>query len=195
MLAVHRGAVTGAEPNLDSSLPEDLKLPEKVLFRSVTRARDLFRAGEVLDDASGLRFVIDLPEDLDQFAVVEKRQIETFLRLAKERGADQGYVAQSRRKWWSVGLKEPAPILATYMARRSPAFVRNEAAARHINIAHGLYPREHLSTDKLAALAHHLNTTTDVVNGRTYAGGLTKFEPREMERLLVPAPDSLVAIA
>jgi hypothetical protein len=27
--------------------------------------------------------------------------------------------------------------------------------------------------------------------GRTYAGGLTKFEPREMERLLVPHPELL----
>jgi hypothetical protein len=27
-----------------------------------------------------------------------------------------------------------------------------------------------------------------VDDGRTYAGGLTKFEPREMERLLVPDP-------
>jgi adenine-specific DNA-methyltransferase len=27
--------------------------------------------------------------------------------------------------------------------------------------------------------------------GRTYAGGLTKFEPREMERLLVPDPSAL----
>ena len=25
-------------------------------------------------------------------------------------------------------------------------------------------------------------------DGRTYAGGLTKFEPREMERLAVPDP-------
>jgi adenine-specific DNA-methyltransferase len=30
--------------------------------------------------------------------------------------------------------------------------------------------------------------------GRTYAGGLTKFEPREMERLLVPSPELLGAM-
>ena len=38
----------------------------------------------------------------------------------------------------------------------------------------------------LTALVRHLNTTTSVCDGRTYAGGLTKFEPREMERLLIP---------
>jgi hypothetical protein len=30
-------------------------------------------------------------------------------------------------------------------------------------------------------------------SGRTYAGGLTKFEPREMERLIVPSPAMLVS--
>jgi adenine-specific DNA-methyltransferase len=40
-----------------------------------------------------------------------------------------------------VRLRPPAPILATYMARRPPAFVHNLAGARHVNIDHGLYPR------------------------------------------------------
>ena len=40
----------------------------------------------------------------------------------------------------------------------------------------------------LTALARHLSTSVNIRDGRTYAGGLTKFEPREMERLLVPEP-------
>jgi hypothetical protein len=74
------------------------------------------------------------------------------------------------------------------MARRPPAFVRNVAAARHINVAHGLYPREPLSEETLRELAEYLSRMTMVEDGRTYAGGLTKFEPREMERLLIPHP-------
>jgi hypothetical protein len=85
-----------------------------------------------------------------------------------------------------VGLRTPAPILATYMARRPPAIVRNPADARHINIAHGLYPREPLSHSVLDRLANALRSSITVCEGRTYAGGLTKFEPREMERLMIP---------
>jgi hypothetical protein len=77
------------------------------------------------------------------------------------------------------------------MARRPPAFVRNLAGARHINIAHGLYPRDRLAPRSLDALARYLATATTLTQGRTYAGGLTKFEPREMERLLVPTPELL----
>ena len=92
-----------------------------------------------------------------------------------------------------MGLREPAPILATYMARRTPAFVVNRAGARHLNIAHGLYPREPASPELLRLLAEYLRTSVTRREGRTYAGGLTKFEPREMERLLVPEPHRLLS--
>jgi hypothetical protein len=77
------------------------------------------------------------------------------------------------------------------MARRPPAFVRNIVDARHINIAHGIYPRETMSPLALRTLAEFLSVSTTTHQGRTYAGGLTKFEPREMERLIVPSPSIL----
>ena len=43
----------------------------------------------------------------------------------------------------------------------------------------------------LAKLAGYLSHHISMAEGRTYAGGLTKFEPREMQRLLVPMPDML----
>lgn len=135
------------------------------------------------------------PVDLDIFEPGDRHRIEAFLRIAKEQGADQGFIARHRKAWWSVGLRDPAPILATYMARRLPVFVRNTARARHINIAHGLYPREALSEEQLRHLASYLSGKVSVDEGRTYAGGLTKFEPREMERLLVPSTGLLAGAA
>jgi hypothetical protein len=78
------------------------------------------------------------------------------------------------------------------MARRPPVFVRNLVEARHINIAHGLYPRDPgMDAPLLDQLALWLSRTVTSASGRTYAGGLTKFEPGEMERLLVPLPHLL----
>ena len=187
---VHRGQVTGAN-DVWIAGPHSAGLPDKVLFPSVTKARELFAAGLYLDDPTRLRNIIDLPADLDELDGPDRRAVEVFLKYAKSRGVDLGYVASNRRAWWSVSLREPAPILATYMARRPPTFVRNLAAARHINIAHGLYPRDSLSTATMDALTAYLASTVSTRHGRTYAGGLTKFEPREMERLLVPTPELL----
>jgi hypothetical protein len=141
----------------------------------------------------GLRNVIDIPADLDVFDADARKRIDRFLRQARRAGVHRGYVATHRKAWWSVGLREPAPILATYMARKPPAFVQNSALARHINIAHGLYPREPIPTQALSRLVAALRTSISVAQGRTYAGGLTKFEPKEMERLLVPDLSMLLA--
>ena len=190
---VHRGQVTGANKVwIAGDHAEDL--PTCVLFPTITKARELFQAGRVLNDARSLRRVIDLPLDLDHFDGFERLAIDRFLDRAKLLGTDTGYIARTRRPWWSVRLRPPAPILATYMARRPPAFVRNLANARHINIAHGLYPRQLLSERALTRLIEHLSTTSQIADGRTYAGGLTKFEPKEMERLLVPRPELLERI-
>lgn len=189
---VHRGTVTGANAVFIATA-ETRDVPERFKFRSVTKARELIAAGRVLKDTSALRSVVDLPDDLDELSTQEKVAVEKFLESARAQGADKGYVARNRRAWWSVGLRAPAPILATYMARSAPAFVRNVAEARHINIAHGLYPREALSETQMTRLVEYLSTGISVLDGRTYAGGLTKFEPGEMERLYVPSPTLLGA--
>ena len=187
---VHRGTVTGANAvwvRRDAH-PD---LPERVLFPSITSARELFGAGARLGSLEALRRVVDLPVDLDVLDDDEREQVDRFLREARARGVHEGYIASNRRAWWSVGLRAAAPILATYMARRPPAFVRNDAGARHINIAHGLYPRERMSDVLLDRLADRLRAEVTLAQGRTYAGGLVKFEPREMERIPVPGPDML----
>jgi len=184
---VHRGQVTG-QNRVWIVDPEQTELPASVLYPAVTRARELFASGFAITDARPFRRVVDLPSDLDQFSGETKRVIERFLRRARAEGADANYIARHRTPWWSVGLRAAAPILASYMARRPPAFVRNPAGVRHINVVHGLYPRVALSNEDLDELTRYLCTTVSCADGRTYCGGLTKFEPKEMERLLVPAP-------
>lgn len=187
LVRVHRGAVTGRNSTWVVR-PHQTDLPPEVLFPAVTRAREIFEAGPALAGTGHLRLVVDLPADLDAFEGPERRRIEGFLARARRDGVHEGYIARARRAWWSVGLRAPAPILATYMARRPPAFTRNPAGARHINIAHGLYPRVPLPEAAVERLLAALRGSVSVHDGRTYAGGLTKFEPREMERLPVPDP-------
>ncbi len=183
---VHRGQVTGANDVWVVRTDSRHKLPQSVLFATVTRARELFNAGRRLSDASQLRRVVDLPVDLDDLAHDDRDLVENFLVFARAKGADRGYVAENRKRWWAVGLRAPALILCTYMARRPPAFVENTAEARHINIAHGLYPRISLAPRVTKKLIEFLSTQVSTNLGRTYAGGLTKFEPGEIERIPVP---------
>ena len=191
---VHRGQVTGAN-KVWVTTGNPAGLPGRFLFPAVTRASELFRAEGTLATAARLRSVIDLPADLGELAPAELALVTRFLAEAEAAGAAASYIACHRKPWWRVRLRAPAPILATYMARRPPAFVRNVAGARHVNIAHGLYPREPLPPAALDGLAAYLRRSVTPGQGRTYAGGLTKFEPGEMERLPVPTPALLPAYA
>lgn len=189
---VHRGTVTGAN-GVWIAGAHSVGLPEAVLFPTITRAREVLEADGLLSDSHRLRRVIDLPADLDELDTPARKAVEKFLKVAKSMGANTGYVASHRKAWWAVGLRAAAPIISTYMARRPPGFIINKADARHINIAHGLYPREHLGEAVQKKLVAFLQTNISQKSGRTYAGGLTKFEPREMERLIVPGPALLAA--
>ena len=164
-------------------------IPVRFLYPTVTRARELIAAGGSLSSAKNLRRVLDLPLDLASadLSSNERKAVERFLKWAKLNEVHSSYVANHRRSWWSVQLRSPAVILCTYMARRAPTFVLNKAGARHLNIAHGLYPREPMSEGLLSALLTYLHRTVTTSGGRTYAGGLVKFEPKELERLRVPA--------
>lgn len=189
---VHRGQVTGYNEVWIAG-NHSHGLPDSFLFPTVTRAHEVFAAEGILRDANALRRVIDLPVDLDGLDEQDRSAVDLFLKRAKEMGAHRGYIASHRKAWWAVGLRAPAPIISTYMARRPPAFVLNKAEARHINIAHGLYPRVALTSLAQAALVRFMQNNVSQRSGRTYAGGLTKFEPREMERLFVPGPEMLSA--
>ena len=182
---VHRGQVTGANAVWIAG-PHAPTLPVHYLLPAITKARELFAAGDVLTRTDHLRRVVDLPLDLSALTEEERGAVDRFLAWAKRAGAHQSYVATHRGAWWCVGYKEPAPILCTYMARRSPHFVLNTAGARHINIAHGLYPREFMSTADLDRIAAALRSLATVEGGRVYAGGLVKFEPKELERTRLP---------
>lgn len=190
LFRVHRGQVTGGNSVWVSSAGAPA-LPDRFLLPAVTSARDLLAVEAVLRSAARLRRVVDLPTNLSGLTTAERRAVDAFLAWARKMGAHESYVARHRRAWWSVGYKEPAAILCTYMARRAPHFVRNAARARHINIAHGLYPREPLSMKTLDAIARFLHLHGTTAGGRTYAGGLIKFEPKEIERIAIPRLESL----
>lgn len=189
---VHRGAVTGKN-DVWIAGPHSEGLPAAVLEPTVTRAKEVIDAAGVLADAMLLRRVINLPANLDCFDGPERRAVDRFLRFARSRGTHDGYVARNRKVWWAINLHDPAPIISTYMARRPPAFALNRAEARLLNIAHGLYPREPLSALALRTLREYLSNSVRLSEGRTYAGGLVKFEPRELERVMVPGPEMLAA--
>ena len=184
---VHRGQVTGAN-RIWIAGEHAHGIPGKFLMPTITHAAELIAAEPVLEDHRHLARVVDLPADLGELDNPARASVDRFIAWARAAGAAEGYIARHRKPWWAIRLGKPAPILCTYMARRIPAFVRNRAGAFLLNIAHGIYPRETLSEEQLLQLISILQTNVRQEQGRTYSGGLTKFEPREIERIPISWP-------
>lgn len=188
---VSRGQVTGMNKVWVTS-NNRFELPDRYLIPSITQAVDIVRAVDSrISELSSLRRVVDLPRSLDTLDADARRAVDAFLKWAVDQDADKGYIAQHRTPWWRVNLKDPPPIVMTYMGRRPPVFALNTGGARLINVAHGLYPRVSLSEQALYNLVKWLNNNISQDSGRVYAGGLTKFEPSEAMRLLIPGIELL----
>lgn len=185
---VHRGIVTGA--NKFWVIKGDCKINVPSI-PVISHAREIIGIGNSLEDIGNLSRLIILPSDLDTLDDDGKQRALEIIRKGEKEGVDKGYVASSRRNWWSIDPGKPAAILMTYMARRAPVFVANPRHVRSLNVVHGIYPDIELSSHAIDGLVEYLNQYVPISSGRTYSGGLTKYEPKEVEALRVPSPKML----
>lgn len=188
---VHRGVVTG-----DNAFwvrrPDDLDgIPDTLTVPVIAHAREI--TGECMAQSSpeSLGRLIVIPEDTGELDPASYEAARDIIAQGESRGVDAGYVARHRRKWWSIRPPQPPAILMTYMGRGKPTFVVNRRRLPMLNVVHGLYPRVDMTPKALDRLAAFLNESVDTAGGRTYCGGLVKFEPREAEAIMVPALEKL----
>lgn len=105
----------------------------------------------------------------------------------------QKYICKNRKLWYAQEIREPAPLLCTYMGRgttKSPFhFILNQSKAVATNSYLMLYPKFDISQYELETLERiweYLNSIS--VNdfereGRIYGGGLRKIEPAELAKI------------
>lgn len=184
---VSRGAVTGGNRFflLPREVATELGVSEHCV-PAVTRAREVIESGGRLDSTMAERCLLVA----DPTAAKASRGLSAYLR---KRGHEfrEGYVCRSRHPWYAVPVKQP-PVVATYMGRGRPSYALNPESMPIVNVVHGLYPKVTLDDEQLQGLVSYLNTGEEHGSrGRTYQGGLRKYEPGEMESLLVPSPDKL----
>jgi len=116
--------------------------------------------------------------------------VKRYLAAGRRLGIPERYLPAHRPVWYLPERRAPAPIWVPVFSREGFRFVRNDAEALNLTAFHGLYPRAGCGLTPRALVAL-LNG--DAVQSalrwhhRTYADGLYKLEPRDVERL--PLPD------
>lgn len=187
---VHRGVATGDNSFFVLSRQEAAARELLPWCRpAITRAEEILSADGIIRDSPERRLLLVAPRDVDRRA---HPALDAYLRSGEQprKGKSPvaaGYLASHRKPWWYLGPVAAPAVVASYMARQAPAFAYNPDGLVLLNIAHGLYPHQPMSAAQLVSLVQQLNAARHTFSGhgRTYQGGLEKFEPREMEELAV----------
>jgi len=199
---VVRGVATGANAFFlfDRARRRASGLPAQLFRRVIARARDATRLVlstadlEALERRGRPTWLLALPR-----GTVPTGALARWLSAGEQSGLAQRPLLSRRRPWWTTEARDPPPILFTYLSRGDPRFVLNEAGAvalttflvlRPLPAPPGVPP-----ADWLACLAAALNTPGTLASlarhGRSYGGATRKIEPRELERIDLPALDEL----
>ncbi len=185
---VHRGVATGANAFF---VMTDREVSDRGLgpwVRPVlTEAEQVLNSPGLVRRGVGTRFLLCPPADADLEAP-ESEPLKAYLRWGERQGIHQRYLCAHRRPWWYLGRLQIPPIVATYMARRPPAFALNPEGLLILNVFHGIYLARPVGWKWMASLVDYLNAHRTVLRGqgRMYQGGLEKFEPRELEAVRIP---------
>lgn len=194
IVRVSRGVATGANRFfvMDRRQVDDLGLGRYVV-PVLSSAKEVLSADGMVRLHATRRWLLDPPMAVELEAP-EHEPLRSYLKHGEQAGVPSKYLCAHRRPWWHIGSKVP-PIVATYMARQPPAFALNPDGLTTLNVVHGLFPRINLDQMQLLGLVRYLNGHRSALagHGRTYQGGLEKFEPSEMEALEVPPPEQLRA--
>lgn len=200
LFVVKRGIATGANKYfiLDESRITELNLPHAYL-KPVLPGSRYISENEILADFEGNPqlekriFLLDC--NLQEEEIKEHfPALYDYLQSGHKMGIPSRYLCSHRELWYCQENRPPAPIICTYMGRKSKnknpfRFIRNRTNATATNNYLMLYPTGYLKNrleqnpgliDKIWQRLNEL-AQIDISNeGRTYGGGLHKIEPREL---------------
>jgi len=114
--------------------------------------------------------------------------LRKYIEYGKSLNVNKRYLASKRNPWFSMEKRDPAPILATVFSRDNMRFIYNDAGVLNLASFHGIYPK-FKDKVKIKALLAYLNSNEAknimFLEKRIYGGGLDKFEPKDLEEIMV----------
>lgn len=198
---IKRGIATGNNSFfvLDKEKALSLEIPRQYLQNIVPPSRHLKGNSIELDDDGFLKTdkkLVLLNVDLPMEEIEKKHpKLYDYLQEGIANGVDKTYLASKRKLWYLQENRTPPKYFVRYMSREkkggdsAPVFIKNDSDAIATNAYLLLYekPKELFSHDYddgkvwdflVKGLDSSLNRF-----GRTYGGGLVKFEPSELREL------------
>lgn len=191
---VTRGIATGANQyfTLSEQEAKAFHLPDDVLVPCICGAKDV--KGEFMTSS---QFEQMKQEDRKIYlfdATKEKERtlpVTDYLQLGERDDIHKRYLTSKRTPWYKLENREVAPILVGVFNRAGIKFVKNEARLLNLTCFHSIYPKYENIDLLFAYLISDVAKEILMKNQRIYGGGLSKFEPNDLNNGLMLDIDCL----
>ncbi|MFZ2431764.1 MAG: N-6 DNA methylase [Lutibacter sp.] len=186
---VVRGIATGANDffTFKPSKAKEYSIPEENLLPCICKAKDVKTNFFTIEDFKKLikndelSYLFNAKKD-------ESVEVKNYIIKGEKEKINEKFLTKSRKPWYALENRLPAPIWVSVFNRNGVKFIRNEANVSNLTTFHCVYPTNadlflKVSIDLLFAYL-----LTDVAkeifndNRREYGNGLKKFEPNDLNK-------------
>lgn len=186
---VVRGIATGANDyfTFKESKAKEFSIPKESLLPCICKAKDVKSNFFTESDYKNL---VDNNELAYLFngKISNKKSVLDYIEKGVKEEVNEKYLTKSRKPWYSLENRPPAPIWVSVFNRNGVKFIRNEAKISNLTTFHCVYPENSNLFSKVTNDLLFAYLLTDVAkeifsdNRREYGNGLKKFEPNDLNR-------------
>lgn len=186
---VKRGIATGANDYFafKESKANEFSIPKENLLPCICKAKDVkgnfFTKADFknLTKNNELSYLFDGKNSTNE-------NVLAYIEKGINDEVNEKYLTKSRKPWYSLENRPPAPIWVSVFNRNGIKFIRNEANISNLTTFHCVYP---INSNIFSQVTNDLlfaYLLTDVAkeifsdNRREYGNGLKKFEPNDLNK-------------
>ncbi|AIN74110.1 Eco57I restriction-modification methylase domain-containing protein [Flavobacterium psychrophilum] len=186
---VVRGIATGSNEyfTFNFSKAKEFNIDEQYLLPCICSAKDAKTSFFTKQDFEELK-KSDKSIFLFNALNPNDKNINSYIQKGEEEEINKRFLTASRKPWYSLENRKPAPIWVSVFNRSGLRFIRNEANISNLTSYHCIYPKQtslfsEINIDLL--FAYLLTDTAKQIfddNSRQYGNGLQKFEPNDLNK-------------
>ncbi len=186
---VVRGIATGANEyfTFKPSKVKEFKIPESNLLPCICKAKDVKTNFFTSEHFKNLIKKDELTY-LFNGQKSKSEEVENYIKKGEQEEINEKFLTKSRKPWYALEKRPPAPIWVSVFNRSGVKFIRNEANISNLTTFHCVYPTNSDLFSKVSIDLLFAYLLTDVSkdifsdNRREYGNGLKKFEPNDLNK-------------
>ncbi|MEZ4915485.1 MAG: class I SAM-dependent methyltransferase [Chitinophagales bacterium] len=186
---VVRGIATGANEyfTFKPSKAKEFNIPEANLLPCICKAKDVKTNFFTSEHFKNLIKKDELTY-LFNGQQSKSEEVENYIKKGEQEEINEKFLTKSRKPWYALEKRPPAPIWVSVFNRNGVKFIRNEANISNLTTFHCVYPTNSDLFSKVSIDLLFAYLLTDVSkdifsdNRREYGNGLKKFEPNDLNK-------------